>query len=94
LLNASQFDFCERHSTTLQFMRLADHVTLILNNKMSMAAVFLDIDIEKQPKYVHIFLYNSIFYLMACFVNSSTKTAFPAFIYNSKKVQITLNIQL
>jgi hypothetical protein len=44
LLNASQFGFCTRHSTTLQCMRLADHVTLHFNNKMSTAAVFLDIE--------------------------------------------------
>jgi hypothetical protein len=43
LLNASQFGFRARHSTTLQCMRLADHVTLHFNNNMSTAAVFLDI---------------------------------------------------
>jgi hypothetical protein len=37
LLNAS-------HSTTLQCVRLADHVTLNFNNIMSTAAVFLDIE--------------------------------------------------
>jgi hypothetical protein len=31
------------HSTTLQYMRLTGHVTLNLNNKVSTAAVFLDI---------------------------------------------------
>jgi hypothetical protein len=44
MLNASQFGFRARHSTTLQCMRLADHVTLNFNNKMSTAAVFLDIE--------------------------------------------------
>jgi hypothetical protein len=44
ILKASQLGFCARHSTTLQLMRLADHVTLNFNNKMSMAAVFLDIE--------------------------------------------------
>jgi hypothetical protein len=44
LLNANQFGFLARHSTTLQWMRLADHVTLNFNNKMSTAAVFLDIE--------------------------------------------------
>jgi hypothetical protein len=44
LLNASQFGFGTRHSTTLQCMRLTDHVTLNFNNKMSTAAVFLDIE--------------------------------------------------
>jgi hypothetical protein len=44
LLNTSQFGFRARHSTTLQCMRLADHVTLNFNNKMSTAAVFLEID--------------------------------------------------
>jgi hypothetical protein len=44
LLNASQFGFHARHSTTLQLMRLTDLVTLNFNNKMSMAAAFLDIE--------------------------------------------------
>jgi hypothetical protein len=44
LHNASQFGFCARHSTTLQCMRLADHMTLNFNNNMSTAAVFLDIE--------------------------------------------------
>jgi hypothetical protein len=44
LLNASQFGFRARQSTTLQCMRLTDHVTLNFNNKMSTAAVFLDIE--------------------------------------------------
>jgi retron-type reverse transcriptase len=43
LLNASQFGFRARHSTTLKCMRLTDHVTLNLKNKISTAAVFLDI---------------------------------------------------
>jgi hypothetical protein len=43
LHNASQFVFRARHSTTLQSMRLTDHVTLNFNNKMSTPAVFLDI---------------------------------------------------
>jgi hypothetical protein len=44
LFNASQFGFRARHSTTLQCMRLADHVTINFDNKMSTAAVFLDIE--------------------------------------------------
>jgi hypothetical protein len=40
LLNASQFGFPARHSTTLQYMRLTGHVTLNFNNNMSTAAVF------------------------------------------------------
>jgi hypothetical protein len=44
LLNASHFGFRARHNTTLQSMRLADHVTLNFNNNMSTAAVFLDIE--------------------------------------------------
>jgi hypothetical protein len=44
LLNASQFGFRARHSTTLQCLRLADYVILIFNNNMSTAAVFLDIE--------------------------------------------------
>jgi hypothetical protein len=44
LLNASQFGFCANHNMTLQCMRVADHVTLNLNNNMSMAVVFLDIE--------------------------------------------------
>jgi hypothetical protein len=44
LLNTSESGFRARHSTTLQCMRLADHVTLNFNNDMSIAAVFLDIE--------------------------------------------------
>jgi hypothetical protein len=43
-INPSKFGFRARHSTTLQSMRLADHVTLNFDNKMSKAAVFLDIE--------------------------------------------------
>jgi hypothetical protein len=43
LLNAGQFGFRARHSTTLQYMRLTDRVTLNFNN-MSTAAVLLDIE--------------------------------------------------
>jgi hypothetical protein len=50
LLNASQFEFRERHSTTLQCMRLTDHVTFKFNNKISTATVFLDI---KKPLIQH-----------------------------------------
>jgi hypothetical protein len=42
LLNASQFGFRADHSTTLQCMMLADHITLNFNNNMPMGAVFLD----------------------------------------------------
>jgi hypothetical protein len=44
LLNASQFGSRARHNTTLQCMRLTDHVTLNFNNNMSTAAVLLDIE--------------------------------------------------
>jgi hypothetical protein len=44
LLNASQFGFRARHSTTLQCMRPTDHVTLNFNNKIFKAAVFSDIE--------------------------------------------------
>jgi hypothetical protein len=44
LLNANQFGFLARHSTTLQCMRLTGHVSLNFKNKMSTAAVFLDIE--------------------------------------------------
>jgi hypothetical protein len=44
LLNASQFGFRARHSTTLQCVRLTDHVTLNFNNNMSTTAVFLDFE--------------------------------------------------
>jgi hypothetical protein len=43
-LNASQFGFHACHTMTVQCMRLTDHVTLNLNNNMSMAEVFLDIE--------------------------------------------------
>jgi hypothetical protein len=42
LLNASKFGFRANHNTTLQCMRLTDHVNLNLNNNVSTAAVFLD----------------------------------------------------
>jgi potassium voltage-gated channel Eag-related subfamily H protein 8 len=44
LHNVSQFGFHAHHSTTMQYMRLADHVTLNFSNKMSRAAVFFDIE--------------------------------------------------
>jgi hypothetical protein len=44
LLNANQFGFRADRITTLQFVRLADHVTLNLNKNMSTANVFLDIE--------------------------------------------------
>jgi hypothetical protein len=44
LLIASHFGFRACHNTTLQCMRRADHVTLKFNNKMSTAAIFLDIE--------------------------------------------------
>jgi hypothetical protein len=44
LLNANQFGFRARHSTTLQCMRLTDNVTLNFDNNVSTAAVFLDIE--------------------------------------------------
>jgi retron-type reverse transcriptase len=43
LLNANQFGFRASHSSTLQCMRLTDHVTLNFNNNVSTAVVFLDI---------------------------------------------------
>jgi hypothetical protein len=44
LLNASQFGFRACHSITWQYKRITDHITLNFNNKMSTAAVFLDIE--------------------------------------------------
>jgi hypothetical protein len=44
LFNESQFGFLARNSTTLQCMRLMDHVTLNLNKNMSIAEVFFDIE--------------------------------------------------
>jgi hypothetical protein len=44
MLNASQFGLLARQSTTLQCMRLTDHMTINFNNKISTAAVFLDIE--------------------------------------------------
>jgi hypothetical protein len=49
LLNASHFGFRARHSTTLECIKLADHVTLNFNNNMSTAAVFLDIEKAFNP---------------------------------------------
>jgi hypothetical protein len=44
LLNASQIGFRACVSITMQCMRLADHVTLNLNNNMFTATVFLNIE--------------------------------------------------
>jgi hypothetical protein len=44
LLTASHFSFRARHSTTLQCMRLTDHVTLNFDNNMPTAAIFSDIE--------------------------------------------------
>jgi hypothetical protein len=44
LLNSSHFDFSARQTTTLQCMRLTNHVTLNSSNNMSTAAVFLGIE--------------------------------------------------
>jgi hypothetical protein len=41
LLNANQFGFRDRHSTTVQCMTLTDDVTLNFNNYMSAVAIFL-----------------------------------------------------
>jgi hypothetical protein len=43
-MNASQFRFRARYSTTLQCMRQTYQLTLNLNNNMSTAVVFLDIE--------------------------------------------------
>jgi hypothetical protein len=52
LLNASQFGFRGRPSTTLQCMRLKDHVILNFNNNMSTAVVFL-IQYSTLACYIH-----------------------------------------
>jgi hypothetical protein len=44
MLNASQLGFRASHNTTLQYMRLTDHLALNFNNNISKAAVFLDIE--------------------------------------------------
>jgi len=44
LLNACQFGFRARHSTTLQWMRLMGHVTLNFSKNMSTAEVVLNIE--------------------------------------------------
>jgi hypothetical protein len=44
LLNASQFGFRAYHRNTLQYMKLANQVSLNFNNNMQKAAVFLDIE--------------------------------------------------
>jgi hypothetical protein len=49
LLDASQFGFRARHSTTLQYMRFTNHVTLNFNYNMSTASVFLDIEKPSTP---------------------------------------------
>jgi hypothetical protein len=55
LLNVSQFGFRARHSTTLQYMSLTDHVTLYFNNKMS--AVISDIEKAFDTTWQHGLLY-------------------------------------
>jgi hypothetical protein len=60
LLNASQFGSRADHSTTFQFVRLADHVTLNFNNNVPTAAVFLDID-----KAFDITLYTGLLYKLS-----------------------------
>jgi hypothetical protein len=44
LLNASQFGFRARHSTTHEYMRLTRHIAINFKNRMSTADAFLDID--------------------------------------------------
>jgi hypothetical protein len=44
LLNADQFGFRARHSTTLLRMRLTHYVTLNFNNNISPAAEYLGIE--------------------------------------------------
>jgi hypothetical protein len=46
--NARQFGFRARHSTTLQCLRLAGHVNLNFNNKMSTAAASFDRGLKKR----------------------------------------------
>jgi len=43
-VHGGQFGFHARHSTTLQCMRLKNHVTLNFDNSMSTVVVFLDIE--------------------------------------------------
>jgi hypothetical protein len=57
MLNPCQFGFRARHSTTLQCMRLADHVTLNFSDDMSTAAVFLDIEKAFDTTWHHGLLY-------------------------------------
>jgi hypothetical protein len=59
LHNTCQFGFRERHSTTLQCMRLTDHMTPNFNNNLSTVAVFLDIE---KPLTLH--------GTLACYINS------------------------
>jgi hypothetical protein len=49
VLSASQFIFCAHHSTTLQCMRLMDHIAQDFNSNMYKAAVFLDIEEAFEP---------------------------------------------
>jgi hypothetical protein len=60
LLNTSQFYFRADHSTTLQYMRLADHITLKFNINMSTATVFLDIE-----KAFHVTQYTGLLYKLS-----------------------------
>jgi hypothetical protein len=62
LLNANHFGFRVRHSTTLQCMKLTDHVTLDFNNNVYMSAVFLDIE-KAFAKTWHIYFLHKLFKL-------------------------------
>jgi hypothetical protein len=53
-LNASQFGFRARHSTTLQCMSFTDHANLNFNNNMSTETVFLDIKKKNVDKTWHL----------------------------------------
>jgi len=57
MLHAGQFGCHVHHSTTLQYMRLTDHVTLISNNCVFTAAVFLDIEKASDALWYPGFLY-------------------------------------
>jgi hypothetical protein len=81
LLNASQYGFRAGHSTTLQCTRLTDHVTLNFNNKMSTAAVFLDIE-----KAFHTTWHSGLLYVIQIGIFDQLDQAYWLFSF-TKKIQ-------
>jgi hypothetical protein len=80
LLHGSQFGFCACHSTTFQYVRLADQVTQNFNDNISMAVVFLNIKKAFDNTWHHGLLYKlSKFHFLASIIK-----LIRSFLYNRK----------